>query len=188
MRSRALGTSFTALVVSVLLATLVPGCQSLGRHEEPLPASNLSITARVEQRLHDDGSHPVVLAEFKNTAEEAMAFTETFGFGAYSWIGIRIRSNDGSLVAYPVEADLFRRPAYQCLESGESLRWELDLFDWPLQVGGREGGEKHSFELPPGKYHFQVQYSDGGASPPRCKPIQGVARSRWVPLTVQAKP
>lgn len=148
----------------------------------PVSASELSIEARIEQKLPGLFPHPVVVVEFTNTAEQAVAFSETFGFGA-SWIALRIRTEEGAAIGYPVEADLFHRPPYRCLAPGETLSWRIDPLDWRLQEGGHSGEERFGFPLPPGRYEVQVRYSGAGRRF-GCRPLRGVARSEWISLTI----
>jgi len=103
-------------------------------------ASSLLIEAHVEVVETENRSHPWLFVRFMNKDDGAIAFTETFGFGAYSWIGIRIMSSDGSTVDYPVDVDLFSSPESRCLGPGQAIDWKIDLLSWRIQTGGEWGG------------------------------------------------
>lgn len=150
------------------------------------PAS-MDVEAWVEQVDRGGQEHPVVTARFRNTAAVPLAFSETFGFGSYAWIGIRVRSAAGRAIPYPADIDRFSRPPYRCLRPGEELIWRVDLLEWRVVVGGEAKGDSYTFDLSPGRYEVQVQYSGGGASGRlgRCRPFRGVARSDWVPFEVR---
>jgi hypothetical protein len=57
--------------------------------------------------------------------------------------------------------DVFnRKPAYRCLKPDEEFTWRIDLFRWWVVFGGERWGDPVAFELQPGRYRLQAQYSD----------------------------
>lgn len=168
--------------LTVLGLTLVAiGCGSL----PPRNAHDtLAITVSVE--AEPSGGDSKVVAVFANQGSSPIAFTRTFGYGAYAWIGVLIRDEEGTVIPYPVEADLFEQPSFECLYPGESLRWSLDPKSWRFEVSGERVGESLSFDLPPGAYTVQVLYSGGtNLGGRKCAPIVGLVRSDPVSLVIR---
>lgn len=165
-----IGTSF-------VLPLLLLGCNSM----KPLHATEaVALTAKVDFKLGDK-ENPYLEVEIRNMATKPIAVSETFGYGAYNWIGVRLRDSSGDVVPYPADVDLFHTPPHQCMAPGEIISMTLNLQDWNLLYGGRVVDEDHyGFGLAPGAYEVQVLYT---ASPEagkrRCVPLTGIVRSAW---------
>lgn len=156
------------------------GCATSGRLSAQ---TSVRVEAWVEQSPQQ---HPILAARFTNIAGVPLAFSETFGYGSYAWVGVRVRSSSGRSIPYPAEIDRFSPPPFRCLQPGEELVWRIDLLAWQIQVGGEAKGDTYSFDLNPGTYEVQVQYTDGedGGKLARCRRASGVARSEWVEFEV----
>lgn len=131
----------------------------------------------------------VVHATFRNTGSEPLAFSETFGYGEYSWIGVRVRRVGGERIPfYTEEVDLFERPHYRCLRAGEAVEWSMRFSEWRIMVGGKEATVgTYRFAPPSGRYELQVLYSDQPKKGLRCPALSGVVQSNWIPFEVQAE-
>lgn len=168
------------ILLTASLCVVYLGCTSL----QPVAVAPSALHIQVE--IESTKENPrVVKAIFTNTGSAPFAFSETFGFGAYAWIGIRVRKDGEELPFYEAEIDLFRKPPYRCLKPGESLAWVMDLSSWHVQVGGRASNtESFSFNPPPGEYQLQVKYTGGNTGREDCAALKGTARSAWVPFEV----
>lgn len=175
-----------SLRVPAAAAILLAGsCSSLSGPAAPVSSEALEIQVRIQSAPLRESA--TVHAEFKNTGSVPIALSQTFGFGAFAWIGIRVRNEDGEDVRfYLADEDIFHKPPYRCIRPGEGVSWSIDLWEWRTELGGRKAQEddSYSFSPPPGRYEFQVQYAGSGEVAGDCREIQGVARSKWVPFEV----
>ena len=147
----------------------------------------LGIAVDVEQREVGDAWHPVAVLEIQNLSSHRVAFTRTFGITNQPWMSFAIETVDGSRVYYPSEVDVFReKPEYLCLEPGERLVWEVDLLSWHVLFGGEAWGGPFAFDLRPGLYRLQAQYTDNpGRVKANCPGLNGTSSSNWVEFSVR---
>lgn len=165
---------------------LAGSCSSLNGPAGQVSSQALEIKVRIESAPHPDSA--TVHAEFTNTGLVPIALSQTFGFGEFAWIGIRIRDEDGKNVQfYVADEDIFHNPPYRCIRPGEGMSWSIDLWEWRTEVGGSKAQENDSYTFSPssGRYELQVQYTGSGEVAGDCREIQGIARSNWVPFEVR---
>lgn len=178
----------TAVVTSAALCALI-GCGGASIcTSSPHPiaeTSSLGVSTRVDFDPSVDSW--AVHATFRNTGSEPLAFSETFGYGEYSWIGVRVRRVGGERIPfYTEEVDLFERPPYRCLRAGEAVEWSMRFSEWRIMVGGKEATVgTYRFAPPPGRYEIQVLYSDQPKKGLRCPALSGVVQSKWIPFEVR---
>jgi hypothetical protein len=180
----------------VRLPTLIVGLLSIGLSScatGPDLAGDLAAELEVAGSVGPAATRVAVAKiELRNNGEVPLAFSRTFGFGAYHWIGLRIQTIAGEDLWYPegIPDLVLELPDYECLEAGQSIELEIDLQDWPILFGGRAWEERLGFDLAPGQYRLRVQYTDARRRRIprlRCAQFVGSAYSDWIPFEISSE-
>lgn len=171
--------------VSVAFAIAFTGCA--GDRHSKLSPDVLHISVMIEQVAVDSELHPVATVSIVNRSKEPIAVSDTFGYGAYAWLGLRIQTMDGEDLWYPegIPDLVIDLPQYTCLLPGEAMRRSVDLLSWQPTFGGQPLSETLSFPLQPGRLRLQALYTDAlrhgrHRVQSRCAVIHGTVPSEWV--------
>ena len=131
---------------------ILTGCVSVRCGFQP---DALKVGARVEQGA-------IAVVTLTNTERLPMRIGRTHGVSAQG-LRLLIEDDQQHLIGYPVtikELAIGRPPTMFRLDPAAAYEWSIPLTSFPVEYGGRQSEERHSFDLPTGRYRLKAIYRD----------------------------